>query len=220
MEASMQKTLRQLVQPQVGQVKPKKHKRINRVRWDKAWNLVQFWYAHLAREGAVRYTVTGDEVSVSVPLEQGERDTLAQAKKDRPENWRTRRDKAGVEVLSADGKERRYILPQKAENGFWGVSTDPYLVVNPRNVQGDADEQFEWKIPLEPRIKYARRAMQTVAKLSPDAHRVLEMRAATWDFPAVAENIGCAEPTVRQYFSEGIGIVMLYQDLCKPGRSE
>lgn len=31
----------------------RKHRRSNREKWDKAWALVQFWYAQLAKEGGM-----------------------------------------------------------------------------------------------------------------------------------------------------------------------
>lgn len=198
-------------QQATNQVARRKHKRGNREQFDRAWNLVQFWYAELAREGAVAYTVTGQKASVAVLQDGGSADTLAQARKDRPENWgtKTERDRPGVPLISADGVERRYLLPDQAQakRGFWGAS---------ETLVGRRSDGRRVIVPLEPRIKYAREVMRTVGKLSSDARLVLEMRAATWDFAGIAGEIGCGEPTARQYFAEGIGLVMCFQELNKP----
>jgi hypothetical protein len=186
----------------------RKHKRGNRSRWDRAWNLVVFWYHEQAKEGAVAYTVTGQKASVAVLQDGASGDTLAQARKDRPENWGTKHDKAGIPLISADGKERRYLLPEQAKQGFWGVSTDTVIVE-----RSDGSRHI---VPLEPRILYARQVMRTVGKLSSDSRLVLEMRAATWDFSGIAAEIGCGEPTARQYFAEGVGIIMAFQEMNKP----
>lgn len=182
-----------------------KHKRRNRERWDKAWNLVQFWYAEQAREGAIRFTVSGEEVSIAVPVDAVERDTLAQARKDRPQNWCTRR-KCGVETVTADGHERRYAFPQGADDFVFPSASATRTYVAPHIFQG------------RPRIEYAREVMRAVAGVSLDAHKALEMRAATWDFLAVADKIGCGEPMARQYFAEGMGVVMTYQALVPVAR--
>lgn len=193
-----------------------KYRRSNVERRRAAEKLISIWYTDLTAEGATTYRQGGQKASVALEASES-RDTMADARRQRPENFRTRTvvdEDTGQVVeasLTADGRDRRYAFVS-ADDPSSGTR---WHDGGPRRLDAPAPpERSDGS-----RERYAREAMRHVARICREAHMVLEMTAAGWRFDQVADELGCGEPTARQLFEEGIGAVMSYQVLVKPQRS-
>ena len=177
-----------------------KHRRSNEQRRNDARRLVRWWYGEMSREGRVQYLSDGRRRQIEIPDDVRDGDALAQARKDRPQNWRVRRGKDGLMLVTADGVERRYVFPQ----GF------DY----PRGF-GAGEDRAPSAIKIASALNHANETMRHVAAMCYESRLVLEMEAATWPYDAIAAEIGCGEQMARQYFEAGLAHVMSYRHLVK-----
>lgn len=172
-------------------------KRSNEARRAAAQVFIRGWYKVMAQEGRVQYLSDGQKRRLYIPADVvPARDTLAQAKKDRPENWR------GKSKLTAHGVDTRTVLP-----GAFGIphGPDSYTPTVSKDWHAEGVEA--------PAIIDANETMRFVAMICLEARLVLEMWAAAWDYPDISTELGCGEQTARGLFEAGLAYVISHRYL-------
>ena len=176
-----------------------------------ALGAVQLWYEARAQYGRARYArVAHRKTQTNIPAERTrDPDPLAQAKKDRPENWTRRKVRP---VLGPDGQ------PQRDSNGKAivetvdvddvltadGVDTRPSPRTQAPRGQGAALEIVERRGPRQPMTRqndpltFINRTMLRVALVDPLSHEVLEMWAAGYSRDQMADEFARQNDELRQ----------------------
>lgn len=201
-----------------------------------ALGAVQLWYEARVRYGRARYARLAPRKVSVVPAERSrDPDPLAQAKKDRPENWTRRKVR---EVLGEDGRPVLDALGNPVVETVDladvltgdGVETRPSPRAQVPSGQGAALEVVERRGPRQPMTRpndpltFINRTMMRVALVDPIAHEVLEMWGAGYSRQAMTEEFdrqaeeserrgrtprrtGTGKTAMEVYFEKGLAIV-------------
>lgn len=187
-----------------------------------AMQSVKEWYANTYYYGGAKWPPKAEpSATADIPEDRmRDPDPLAEAKKARPENWRTTKTRP---VLGADGKpmlDRRgkpimETVPIEDAIDAHGVETRPSPSSRPPAGQSMAVDYYaaancrddEGRFLARQRLIMLRATMQRIARVQPLSRDLLEMWAAGWTRREMAESLDLRLEDTQRLYDLGLSMV-------------